>query len=122
MEKIKLIGSKIYINKPNQKASLRQKRSKQKAMAVSQVDTILTEALETAKNDITLAKQQAAIARRICLKFNIRLPYQKRQLFCRGCKIFIVPGINARVRTSSKQKILLLTCLECNHVYRRPLQ
>ena len=101
---------------------MRQKRSKQKAIAVSEVGTILTEALETAKKDITLAKQQAAIARRICLKFNIRLEYQKRQLFCRGCKIFIVPGINARVRTSNKEKILLLTCLECNHVYRRPLK
>ena len=101
---------------------MRQKRSKQKAMAISQVDTILIEALETAKNDIVLAKEQASIARRVCLKFNIRLPYRKRQLFCRGCKTFIVPGINARVRTSNKQKILLLTCLECSHIYRRPLQ
>jgi ribonuclease P protein subunit RPR2 len=100
---------------------LRQKRSKQKAVAVSQVDVIIAGALKTAKDDIALAKQQAAIARRICLKFNIRLPYQKRQLFCRGCKTFIVPGINARVRTSKKQKMLLLTCLECSHIYRRPI-
>ena len=100
---------------------MRQKRSKQKAVAVSQVDVIIAGALKTAKDDIALAKQQAAIARRICLKFNIRLPYQKRQLFCRGCKTFIVPGINSRVRTSKKQKMLLLTCLECSHIYRRPI-
>lgn len=112
----------VFIANPISKGRLRYRRSRQKVVASQEVDSILEQAVETAKTDIELAKKQAAIARRICLKFNIRLPYVKRQLFCRGCKQFIAPGINARARISSKPRTLILTCLDCEHTYRRPLK
>ncbi|MBI2127202.1 MAG: RNase P subunit [Thaumarchaeota archaeon] len=114
--------NQVFIANPISKEKLRYRRSRQKVVASQEVNSILEQAVETAKTDIELAKKQAAIARRICLKFNIRLLYEKRQLLCRGCKQFIVPGINARVRISSKPRMLILTCLDCKHTYRRPLK
>ncbi|MCP8304569.1 MAG: RNase P subunit [archaeon] len=86
---------------------------------MQRVDILLDNALKNAREDMDLAQRQASIARRLCMKFNIRLPYEKRQLFCRGCKNFIVPGINARVRLKNKPRAIRITCLECGHVYRK---
>jgi len=74
-------------------------------------------ALKNARENMGLAQRQALIAKRICMKFNIRLPYGKRQLFCRRCKKFIVPGINSSVRLGNKPRSLRIKCLECGHVY-----
>tara|TARA_B100000949_G_C13975190_1_gene322777 strand:- start:175 stop:444 length:270 start_codon:yes stop_codon:yes gene_type:complete len=77
-------------------------------------------ALETAKDDVKLAQRQGNIARNICLKYNIRLPYEKRQLFCRGCKKLIIPGINSKIRIGGRSnKAIRITCLECGNIYRK---
>ncbi|MCH8022204.1 MAG: RNase P subunit [Thaumarchaeota archaeon] len=77
-------------------------------------------ALKTAVKDLPLAREQADTAWRISLRFRVRLPYQIRQLFCRGCKKLIVPGINARVRLASKNpRGIRITCLDCGRIYRK---
>lgn len=86
---------------------------------MQRIDILLENALKNAKDNMRLAQRQASIARRICMKFNIRLPYEKRQLFCKGCKKFIVPGINSLVRFGNKPKSIRIKCLECGHVYRK---
>ncbi len=78
---------------------------------------LLENALKNARENMELAQRQALMARRICMKFNIRLPYVKRQLFCKGCKKLIVPGINSLVRFRNKPKAVRIRCLECGHVY-----
>ncbi len=96
---------------------------KGKAAASQRIDMILKEALKTASVDMGLAQSRARRARRIAMKYNIKLPYEKKQLFCHKCKRFIVPGINARVRlTRSPIRAVRITCLECGHIYRRILQ
>ncbi|MFQ6134432.1 MAG: ribonuclease P protein component 4 [Nitrososphaerales archaeon] len=101
---------------------MRAPRSQLKALARERVKILLAKALETAKTDMDLAQRQAELARRICLKYNIRLPYSERQLFCRKCKRFIVPGVTARVRLGYNPKAVKITCLECGHTYRKILQ
>jgi ribonuclease P protein subunit RPR2 len=86
---------------------------------MQRIDTLLESALKNARDNMELAQRQAHIAKRICMKFNIRLPYEKRQLFCKGCKKFIVPGVNAIVRLGNKPKSIRIRCLECGHVYRK---
>ncbi|MCP8311531.1 MAG: RNase P subunit [Candidatus Methylarchaceae archaeon HK02M1] len=94
-------------------------RKRIKDLALQRVEILLDNALKNAREDMDLAQRQASIARRLCMKFNIRLPYEKRQLFCRGCKRFIVPGINARVRLKNKPRVIRITCLECGHLHRK---
>ncbi|OHE53674.1 MAG: hypothetical protein A3K61_03340 [Thaumarchaeota archaeon RBG_16_49_8] len=100
---------------------MRVPRAQQKALARSRVKILLAKAVETAKEDPELAQRQAAIARRIILRYNIRLPYSEKRLFCHGCKRLLIPGVNARVRLGHRPKAVKITCLECGHIYRKIL-
>ena len=84
----------------------------------------LTEAsVATAPKDLPLAKEQAALARRLRLRFNIRLDSSLKRYTCRGCKSLIVPGVNARVRLGhGKPPTIRITCSECGHVNRKILR
>jgi len=97
------------------------KRIRLKDIAEQRIEILFEQALETAKKNLTLAQRQIQIARRIAMKYNIRLPYEKRQLVCRGCKKLIIPGLNATVRLGRNPKAIRIRCLECGHIYRRPL-
>lgn len=91
-----------------------------KEIAAQRIEKLMDSAVGYARKDFEIAKRHAEIARKIALRLNIRLPYKYKMHFCHGCKRFIIPGVNCRVRI--KGKALRLTCLECGHVYRRILR
>ena len=84
---------------------------------------LLTEsAVSLSHTDLKLAKEQAALARKVKLKFNVRLDPSLRRFTCRGCKTLLVPGVNARVRLGhGRPTIIRITCAECGHVNRKVL-
>jgi ribonuclease P protein subunit RPR2 len=98
---------------------LRSKSKKEKAAEIA--EEIMQVAVETADSDIEIAKKQAELARRIMMKFNLRLGYKWKRFFCRKCKKLIVPGVNARVRINSKKRAVTVTCLSCGNVNRKIL-
>ncbi len=66
-----------------------------------------------------LAKEQAKLARKVKLRFNVRLDSSLRRFTCHGCKGLLVPGVNARVRLGhGKNTILRVTCADCGRVNR----
>jgi len=87
---------------------------------MQRIELLVRSALEKVKTDAELAQKQAMLAKRISTKFRIRLPYEVRQLYCKKCKRFIIPGVNARVRVGRiNVKAVRITCLKCGHVYRK---
>jgi RNase P subunit RPR2 len=84
----------------------------------------LTESsVSLAQKDLGMAKEQAALARRVRLKFNIRLDSSLKRFTCRGCKSLIVPGVNARVRLGhGRPAVIRITCSECGRVNRKILR
>jgi ribonuclease P protein subunit RPR2 len=82
---------------------------------------LLTEsAVNLSHTDLELAREQAALARRVKLRFNVRLDPSMRRFTCHGCKGLLVPGVNARVRLGhGKQTMLHITCADCGHVNRK---
>ena len=82
---------------------------------------LLTEsAVDLARTNPTIAKEQASLARKVKLKFNVRLDPSLTRFTCRGCKGLLVPGVNARVRLGhGKPTIIRVTCSECGHVNRK---
>jgi len=85
---------------------------------------LLTESsVNLARKDLGMAKQQAALARRVRLRFNIRLDPSLKRYTCRGCKSLIVPGVNASVRLGhGKPAAIRITCSECGRVNRKILR
>ncbi len=84
---------------------------------------LLTESSVTlSHSDLKLAREQAALARRVRLRFNIRLDPSLKRFTCRACKNLLVPGVNARVRLGhGRPTILHITCAECGRVNRKIL-
>ena len=91
-----------------------------KEIAKERIDLLIANAL--VGDNEKLAYDQAMLAKKIAMRYRLRLPYNIRQLYCKKCKYFIVPGKNARVRIGrSNIKAIRITCLKCNHTYRKIL-
>ncbi|HEX2014255.1 MAG TPA: RNase P subunit [Nitrososphaera sp.] len=96
------------------------KKENLKGLARERVDILVRNALREKEGEI--AANQALLARKIAMRYRLRLPYDIKQLFCKSCKQFVVPGRTARVRLGrSNAKAVRITCLMCGHVYRKVL-
>lgn len=82
---------------------------------------LLTEsAVNLSHTNPSVAKEQAALARRVKLRFNVRLDPSLSRFTCHGCKGLLVPGVNAKVRLGhGKTTVLRVTCTDCGHVNRK---
>lgn len=61
------------------------------------------------------------LARKIAMRYNVRIPFELKQKFCKKCNAFLKAGVNAKIRVSGQ--ILKITCLNCNYtrkVGRKP--
>ena len=94
-------------------------KTKKKIIAKRRAEQLLQHAIYNTKNDVRFAIIQANIIRNLCTKFNVRLDFSKRMLFCHKCKRFIVPGFNSRIRLSKIRKSINITCLFCGFSYRK---
>ena len=85
---------------------------------------LLTEsAVSLSHTNPAVAREQAALARKVKLRFNVRLDPSLTRFTCRGCKGLLVPGVNARVRLGhGKETIIRVTCSDCGRVNRRVLK
>jgi len=91
-----------------------------RAIAKERMHILIEIAASNARANPHLAQKQAKIAQAISLKYRIRMPYYLRMVFCRQCKMFIAPGVDARFRVGrSRTKSVRITCGFCGHTYRK---
>ena len=96
------------------------KRRGAKEEAASVVKALTESAVALSHTNPAMARAQAALARKVKLRFNVRLEPRLRSFTCHGCKGLLVPGVNARVRLGhGKQTMVRVTCLDCGHVNRK---
>ena len=94
-------------------------KNSKKQIATQRIQILFHNALSNAKNNPRLAQKQAEIAKKISMKFKIKMPIEIRSSFCKKCKKFIVPNISSRVRVGqSNVKSISVTCNFCTHTYR----
>lgn len=99
---------------------MKDRKAQAKELARERIEILVASALR--EKDEELAGRQAMLAKKISMRHRVRLPYNVRQLFCKECKAFIVPGRTSRVRIGrSNTRALRLTCAKCGHTYRRIL-
>tara|TARA_B110000014_G_C19849527_1_gene440239 strand:- start:350 stop:649 length:300 start_codon:yes stop_codon:yes gene_type:complete len=94
-------------------------KNSKKQIATRRIEILFNNALSNAKNNPRLAQKQAEIAKKISMKFKIKMPFEVSLGFCKKCKKFIAPGIASTIRLYSKPKSIRITCLYCNHTYRK---
>ena len=94
-------------------------KNSKKQIATRRIEILFNNALSNAKNNPRLAEKQAEIAKKISLKFKIKMPFEISSSFCKKCKKFIPPGVRSKIRLGSKPKSIRITCSYCNHTYRK---
>ncbi len=73
---------------------------------------------EARRGNYERASRYVWLARRIGMKYNVRIPRRLKRRICKGCLSFMIPGVNCRVRVSRGR--IVITCLRCGRVKRIP--
>lgn len=63
-----------------------------------------------------LSDRYVTLARRIGMRYNIRLPREYRELYCRACSTYWVEGRTVRTRLRGGHRVR--TCLKCGYQRR----
>ena len=71
-----------------------------------------------AGND-SLADRYLHLARKIGMRYNVRMPRGYKLMYCRDCGAFLVPSRKSRIRLTGKR--LTRQCTECGAYHRIPL-
>ena len=67
---------------------------------------------------LDLADRYVTLARRIGMRYNVRLGREYRELYCRACSAYWVEG--RTVRTRLRSGVRVRTCLRCGRQRRMP--
>lgn len=75
---------------------------------------------ESRRGSVDLPKRYTQLARRIGMRYNVRLLAEYRDLYCRGCSNYWVEGRTVRTRLRNGRQVR--TCLACGRTRRVPLR
>ncbi|MEW6329099.1 MAG: ribonuclease P [Candidatus Micrarchaeota archaeon] len=82
------------------------------------VEILLALAEKNAKEKPARAKRYIELARKLCTRYNVRVPEIKKRA-CKKCHAFWVPGRNLSVRVRSRERMMEYRCA-CGEVARFP--
>jgi ribonuclease P protein subunit RPR2 len=72
--------------------------------------------LEARRAPPNLSQRYVVLARRVGMRYNVRLLREYRDVYCRGCSMFWVEGLSVRTRLRSGRRSQ--TCLGCGRIRR----
>ncbi|MBN1391096.1 MAG: ribonuclease P [Candidatus Thermoplasmatota archaeon] len=89
--------------------------------AADRIETLYSQAFTMArKGELDLARRYLYLARKIGMRYTVRVPKRMKRSTCKGCMAPMLPGITSRTRVRDGRRII--TCLECGHVMRYPFK
>jgi ribonuclease P protein subunit RPR2 len=74
---------------------------------------------EAGRPDGRFANRYVQLARKVGTRYNVRLPVEYRELYCRGCSAYWVEGRTVRTRLRGARRVR--TCLACGRTRRVPI-
>lgn len=111
-------NGKQWKKKLSQSKKLRyeRERRKQRGIADSRILELFRLADRKFEKDPQLAKRYVAIARKISMKYNAKIPSEFKRKFCKKCGSYLRQGKNVTVRI--KNSHMVYHCHECGAVSR----
>ena len=64
------------------------------------------------------ARRYVELARRIGMRYNVRVPAPFKRSFCKKCFAFLLPSVSSRIRVGRGR--VVVTCTACGAVQRYP--
>ena len=96
----------------------KQKSAGQRAIALERINILFKEARAVFREDKELANRYVELARKIAMKYKVRIPSELQKQFCKHCYKFLMPNVNCRIRL--KDGKVVYYCLECKKFMRFP--
>ncbi len=94
------------------------KKYEQKQIAIKEINNLFEKASKSKTQELATIKIKKA--RKLAMKFNIRLRRELKRKFCKHCYNYFKHGINVRVRLNRKLKTVTYYCLKCKKFTRFP--
>ena len=66
------------------------------------------------------ANRCAELARKVGMRYNVRMPKHLKRRMCKKCHVYLVPDRNARVRIKRGRKVVF--CNSCGNFSRYPFK
>ena len=111
---------RLLYNKNKMPKKYYNKSNKIQKIAKARINILFKLAKENFKKDSKLSDKYIKMARRIAMKYKIRLPSQFKKMFCKHCHKYLVPGVNCRVRIHKHR--IIYYCFGCKHYIRHPIK
>jgi len=73
---------------------------------------------EALKHNMYRADRYVELARKIGMRYNVPIPAKYKKRLCKHCYSYLLPGVNARVRTGRSKVIIF--CENCKKYMRFP--
>jgi len=100
------------------KRKYKKKPKKQREIALERIRILFKQAREMFKKDPKLSNRYVYLARKIAMKYKIKIPSELKKKFCKHCYAYLVPPVNCRVRVQ-KGKVVYY-CMNCKKYMRFP--
>jgi ribonuclease P protein subunit RPR2 len=98
---------------------LKREKRLEKKIAKERIE-ILFKLMEKVKDeDYELARRYVELARRIAMKYRLKLPKEFKLKFCKKC---LYPYTSGRFRVRIAKSRVIITCLNCGFVKRVPIR
>lgn len=99
--------------------AVRRKKGQERRIAAERIEQLFTLAEQEAhRANLARADRYVGLARRIGMRYNVRLPSQFKRRICKECHAYLLPPTTARVRIGGSH--VVTTCLKCGAVMRFP--
>jgi len=93
----------------------------QRQIAKERIKILLDLAIQEARKlNEKRAKRYVELARIISKRYNVRLTKQQKEIFCKNCNMPLIPGITSKVWLDPKTKTIVIKCIKCNKIFRKP--
>lgn len=90
------------------------KNSSTKKIAEERIEILFDKARKEFKENPKLSNRYVFLARKISMRYNVKLNSEQKNQFCKKCYSYLFPGINCIVRTNPKTKCVEYFCKNCN--------
>jgi ribonuclease P protein subunit RPR2 len=90
----------------------------QRKIALSRVKKLFKEADSAFSENPSLSNRYVTLARKIAMKFKLKMPSELKKKYCKHCYKYLKPGENCRVRIRDNKVIYY--CQNCKKYSRFP--
>ena len=97
---------------------IRREKKLEKKIAAERIEYLLDMADNVKFKDYELARRYVELARKISLKYRIRLK-KKKYRFCKKC---LYPYRSDKIRVRISKGVVRITCLNCGYTRRIPIK